>query len=363
VVDLPVGAYERLVTVGLDKSLQPLDRDLVQGVPLDAADAHEVLSRHIAALTRQALRAVPGQDVERLVRQVEVANRIAAAITALLPRAVDADDLIAASHDLLTAIVERPPPPAQVRFPARPEIPLATGALLVNGRGEPRIGTEVAREMASADEVDLLCAFIKWHGLRLIEDAIRNLVDRGAALRVITTGSGGLRDDRADRTQRKQRQDQSGRRSDLVPVRRMASLGVRQSRNAVGAAHGGFRRITARSSSRAPASSPRPRRLATASRTGCGCLIEGLAASRVDTGATRLANAGGVGQPGWKEFECCPFQFVEGAFGNLAGVVRRPRPIDHDGRGVDGKWDQREGNRRRGRLSQADLAADGQVSP
>jgi superfamily II DNA or RNA helicase/HKD family nuclease len=51
--------------------------------------------------------------------------------------------------------------------------------------------------MASADQVDLLCAFIKWHGLRLLEEPIRALIERGGKLRVITTTYLGATDQRA----------------------------------------------------------------------------------------------------------------------------------------------------------------------
>ena len=195
--DLPGGAYEHVVTRGLAARIAAVDQDLVQRVGLDPADAHEVLARHIAGLARRALRAVPGQDADRLARQVEMTNHIAEAIAAVLPQAAEPGDLVADSRDLLMALVDRPVRPSPVTFPPRPETPLAVGALLVNGRGQPRIGSEVAREMACADEVDLLCAFIKWHGLRLVEDAIRGLVRRGGRLRVITTTYLGATDQRA----------------------------------------------------------------------------------------------------------------------------------------------------------------------
>ncbi|WBB70771.1 DUF3427 domain-containing protein [Micromonospora sp. WMMD812] len=51
--------------------------------------------------------------------------------------------------------------------------------------------------MASADQVDLLCAFIKWHGLRIVESAIRELIARGGRLRIITTTYLGATDQRA----------------------------------------------------------------------------------------------------------------------------------------------------------------------
>jgi superfamily II DNA or RNA helicase/HKD family nuclease len=140
---------------------------------------------------------VPGQGAEKLAAQVSLANRIADAIAAVLPRAIEDDDRVGASHDLLTAIARRPPAPATVTFPIRPETPLSSGALLTNGRGQPHIGSEVNREMASADAVDLLCAFIKWHGVRLIRDSVRDFIDRGGRLRIITTTYMGATDQRA----------------------------------------------------------------------------------------------------------------------------------------------------------------------
>lgn len=186
-----------MITRGLQRQIERLDPDLVQRVGLDPADSHEVLSRHLARLTHRALRAVPGQGVDRLANQVALANHVADAIAAVAPRAMTDDDLLGTSHDLLTAIAGRPAAPAVVTFPVRPDTPFGAGALLTNGRGQPRIGTEVTREMASADEVDLLCAFIKWHGVRLIQDAVRELIDRGGRLRVITTTYLGATDQRA----------------------------------------------------------------------------------------------------------------------------------------------------------------------
>lgn len=52
---------------------------------------------------------------------------------------------------------------------------------------QPRIGSEVQRELASANHVDLLCAFVKWYGLRVLDDHLARLCDRGGRLRVITT--------------------------------------------------------------------------------------------------------------------------------------------------------------------------------
>jgi hypothetical protein len=165
--DLPLGIYEQLVTSDLDHRLRRVDPALVDRDVLDPADGHEVLARHIARLVRRVLRATGGDGPDALARQVDLTNRITSAIAELAPESVGRDDLVADARDLLLALAALGPTPAPVRFPPRPEVPLTASALLVNGPGQPRIGTEVQRELASADNVDLLCAFVRWAGVRV----------------------------------------------------------------------------------------------------------------------------------------------------------------------------------------------------
>ncbi|MDG4791602.1 DUF3427 domain-containing protein [Micromonospora sp. WMMD1102] len=196
--ELARGIYEHLITNRLASKLRAFDPELVERADLDPADAHVVLARHITTLVQRALRSVGGSDSERLARQIEMANRIAERIADIEPRAVGNDDQLAEAHrQLLTAIAQPPTPPAAPQFPVRPTTPLSTGALLVNGRHQPRIGHEVNAEMASADHVDLLCAFITWYGVRMLERSVRELIARGGRLRVITTTYLGATDQRA----------------------------------------------------------------------------------------------------------------------------------------------------------------------
>ncbi|MFG1762915.1 DUF3427 domain-containing protein [Micromonospora parva] len=194
--DLERGVYEHLITRELANQLQHVDPALIQHHKLDPADAHNALARHIATLAARALQAVPGGD-DKLHHQIEMANQIADAIAALSPKAATEQDQVTDAKHLLHAIAAPPTPPAEPTFPQRPTTPLSTGALLVNGRHQPRIGHEVNHEMASAESVDLLCAFIKWYGLRVVEHAIRDLIARGGKVRVITTTYLGATDQRA----------------------------------------------------------------------------------------------------------------------------------------------------------------------
>lgn len=192
------GLYEHLVTSELDGDIADLPSERLKLHSLEPADAHEALNRHLGELLGRALRGVGGSDAQGIARQVVLANRLIRTLGELAPEIIDADAAaVVAPAQQLLAVAEPAGVPDAERFPERPTVPLSTSALLVNGRGQPRIGFEVVRELASADHADLLCAFIKWHGLRVLEAAITRLRDRGGRLRVITTTYMGATDQRA----------------------------------------------------------------------------------------------------------------------------------------------------------------------
>ncbi|MEU4573602.1 DUF3427 domain-containing protein [Nonomuraea sp. NPDC023979] len=186
--DLQPGVYQHLITREVGALLRAVsDRDLIDRRSLDLADSHETLARHLAALTRRALRSVRGEsDTVRLARQVEIVNRVADLIGELVPEAASPEELVEAADELL-GIARGRDAGGRVRFPARPVVPLTGSALLVNGRGQPEIGHELKRELASADHVDLLCAFVKWNGVRVLAEEIHEFLKRGGRLRVVTT--------------------------------------------------------------------------------------------------------------------------------------------------------------------------------
>lgn len=69
----------------------------------------------------------------------------------------------------------------------QPGIPLSQSSLLVNARDEYRIGNELKSEIQSADRIDLICSFIKWSGLRILREQLRERLSKGVEMRVITT--------------------------------------------------------------------------------------------------------------------------------------------------------------------------------
>ena len=87
----------------------------------------------------------------------------------------------------------------------RPDTPLSQSALLTGTRLDPSLGSQLSKEIASADRVDILCSFVKWSGLRIILGSLRELTRRSAEdgeadaprLRVITTSYMGATDPKA----------------------------------------------------------------------------------------------------------------------------------------------------------------------
>jgi superfamily II DNA or RNA helicase/HKD family nuclease len=168
------GVYEAVRTIRLDRTLAVLRGELRPDfADVDPADAPEVIARHVADAVRRSL-AKESDDG----RRVELANRLLTQLEAV-------DDRLTDTVQQLIALTDLRKPDQSARL--RPVTPLSQAALLTNAKEEPSLSAELRAELASADRVDLLCAFIRWHGLRVLEDALTDLRRRGVPFRVLTT--------------------------------------------------------------------------------------------------------------------------------------------------------------------------------
>jgi superfamily II DNA or RNA helicase/HKD family nuclease len=171
------GLYESLLTKRLQAMLDGVTGSgLTPNTELlDAAEQPEVLARHIRDAVVRALSAESNAD-----RRREMVN-------GLLQQLGAHEDQLAVPPSQLLSLVAPAAPGVPARSTNRPATPLSDAALLTNAHGEPSLGHEVRSELDSADQVDLVCAFVKWYGLRVIEAQLLDLRRRGVPLRVITT--------------------------------------------------------------------------------------------------------------------------------------------------------------------------------
>ena len=200
---LPPGVYDQLVDAELERQLTALPsnlRSFVEPIGNDSELAAVALARVLHGRLLRALRAVPNtDDVPKVDRQIALANSILELLAADPSGAITPDDSVARPGQRLIAVVDQPSSGLiEARPPLRPEIPLSMSDLLVNGHKEVRIGTEIQRELASADSIDLLCSFLKYSGFRTIEEPLREFLQRRpGGLRILTTAYMGATERRA----------------------------------------------------------------------------------------------------------------------------------------------------------------------
>jgi superfamily II DNA or RNA helicase/HKD family nuclease len=178
---LPEGLYELLNTDVLGNLLNNAPDLQPVFANIDDEDTPGILSRHVADAVRQALEAA--KPTER----VALANK--------LLKELNTGDRIAPGPTQLQSLHR----PDTLKRPSlrRPTTRLSDSALLTNSKDDPNLAAELRTEIESANTVDLLCAFVRWTGLRLLHPALEELKERGAKLRVITTTYMGATERRA----------------------------------------------------------------------------------------------------------------------------------------------------------------------
>lgn len=168
------GIYESLLTASLNKDISALS--LIPDISaVDLADQPVVLTRHVAEAVLNSL-----ESQKDPAARTEMVNALLAVLSA-------EDEAVNPPVSQLFALTTPSGPGLTPVRTTRPRTPLSDAALLTNAHGEPSLGAELRAELDSSDQVDLLCAFVKWHGVRLLEPELRRLRERGRTFRIVTT--------------------------------------------------------------------------------------------------------------------------------------------------------------------------------
>ncbi len=180
------GIYEDLLTAALEAEVNARKAEglWVDVTSADSTVRPELLARHVYHLLRRALEGIPEEDGAQPANQVALANRL---VDVLVEHGAVADDRVAESARLLLEAAERRALSGTPLAIPRPTLSLRRTGLLVNGRRDVQIASEIAREIPSADRIDLLCAFVRHSGLRLFRSELEDRVREGAQVRVIAS--------------------------------------------------------------------------------------------------------------------------------------------------------------------------------
>jgi hypothetical protein len=170
-----LGLYERILDDAAQVDIADLDPEQfhVSRRPLDAGDSHSYLVQHLARQIDFVLRSLPVEG--RLEAAVALSNKIIDLLEAGTPPASKGTRAGITRANLLLARARKES--------ERPDTPLGTNCLITGTRQDPSLVSQLRKEFATADSVDILCSFIKWSGLRIIEDSLRILAANGKPIR------------------------------------------------------------------------------------------------------------------------------------------------------------------------------------
>ncbi|MFE5032955.1 DUF3427 domain-containing protein [Streptomyces sp. NPDC056683] len=176
------GVYEELVTRRMQEQMEQLSAAGWRAIDDEVSEesSPHVLARHLSRAIGRRLSQLPHD------KRVAVANQIIESLASNSAEldASDAVELVAEGPRQLLALAEREAPGV---YAIRPLTPLSETALITNSPEDPSLGSELRAELATADRIDLLCAFVKWYGIRVLESPLREAAQRGVPIRVITT--------------------------------------------------------------------------------------------------------------------------------------------------------------------------------
>ncbi len=183
------GLYEKvinkhlrqLITAAKEKQLRVIDE------PMDKGESHLILAQYLSKIIAGSLKGTKGQD--KLADQIQICNKI---IEILSEKKIEDLDNEIIPEDAARLLQVYDP---LLEPPSRPGTPLSNSALLTGTRNDPSMVSQLQKEVASADRVDILCSFIKWSGIRILIDAFKKFTEReGVKLQVITTSYLGATD-------------------------------------------------------------------------------------------------------------------------------------------------------------------------
>ena len=197
---LQPGLYEKVINTALNSELSEIPDARKSVAPIDRAEASKVLAQYLADVVQKGLENVldNGGDISA---QIGLANQI----VDLIQNTTQEADFAALSVDqraeqLLALLREQDPRLAVGKTAAdlsRPETSIAQSSLFTGAIHEPQMYTELKKEIVSADHIDMLVSFIKWSGLRLLMDELKEFTQNGGELRIITTSYMGATDVKA----------------------------------------------------------------------------------------------------------------------------------------------------------------------
>ncbi|WP_083914946.1 DEAD/DEAH box helicase [Alkalispirochaeta alkalica] len=197
------GIYEQLITDLLRESFEQKQQQyFIQKRPLDPAEAGRYLSTFLQNLLCNVLESLPySGEGTRLERQVLLANEFIRWLSEYLQDSDINENLLHSQGELLTAFFNAKNPVSanlkKYTDEITPQTGLVQSELFTGCNSSISLESEMKREILSSDEICWLVSFIKWTGIRIFAEELRQVTTAGTKLRVLTTSYMGATDQKA----------------------------------------------------------------------------------------------------------------------------------------------------------------------
>ncbi len=194
---LKTGLYEQIIDQALSAALEASKSEYIADTEkIDKEEASLVLANYTSEIIKKSLDHL--KDSHKSVgEQITFINKLISNIIQETGNHDFSKMSVDERAEQLLALAENknrlPQNTAKTDLP-RPVSSIAFSSLFTGAKNEPDLSSEFIKEIASSDKIDILVSFIRWSGLRLIINELKDFTINGGKLRVITTSYMGATD-------------------------------------------------------------------------------------------------------------------------------------------------------------------------
>lgn len=194
---LKTGLYEQIIDQELGEALEASKSEYIADTEkIDKEEASLVLANYTSEIIKKSLDHI--KDSHKSVgEQITFINKLISKIIQETGNNDFSKMSVDERAEQLLALVEnknRLPQNTAKTDLSRPVTSIAFSSLFTGAKNEPDLSSEFIKEIASSDRIDILVSFIRWSGLRLIINELKDFTINGGKLRVITTSYMGATD-------------------------------------------------------------------------------------------------------------------------------------------------------------------------
>ncbi len=198
---LKPGLYEQIINSSISNELKEIPAQQKAIREIDKAEASKILSAYLQEVIQKGLDNIGDESADAsqaISAKIELTNQIVNLIQQKTNEGSFSELSVDCKAQQLLALLQDKDPMLAVGKNAnnldRPETSIAQSSLFTGAIHEPQMFSELKKEIASADRIDMLVSFIKWSGLRLLIDELKTFTYNGKELRIITTSYMGATD-------------------------------------------------------------------------------------------------------------------------------------------------------------------------